>query len=190
VGQGTAQSSTNETGCPPASIDIMTLRRRCGSLQSRPARPALTTSTTPAPFALVAVPVEAEIAHQFGELLQLLQVLRLVFLGKLDDSIAHRDRPSPSASITGRNIAISTPERDHGAVDKLDCNRTQLDEVLGGVHRLIEAAEMADAEYLVSDNGPEFEFDLRGEGERAFRADQKMRHVVWRHCRGVSASRL
>src|SRR5205085_12077666 len=52
--------------------------------------------------------------------------------------------------------------------------------MLGCIHSLIETAEMADAEYLVADDRPQLQLDLRGECKRAFRAHQKMRHVVGR----------
>ena len=80
-------------------------------------------------------------------------------------------------------------EREHGAVDQFDRDRPQLDQMLGGVHRLVETAEMADAERLVADDRPQLQLDLGGEGERAFGADQQMRHVVGA-LRGTSASRL
>ena len=37
-------------------------------------------------------------------------------------------------------------ELDHGAVDQLDRDRPELDDMLRGLHRLVEAAEMADAD--------------------------------------------
>ena len=53
-----------------------------------------------------------------------------------------------------------------------------LHQMLGGIHRLVEAAEMADAQHLVADHRPQLQFDLGGEGQRALGADQQMRHVV------------
>ena len=135
-----------------------------------------------APFALRLVPAKAEIGHQFAELLQLLQVVGLILLGEFDDQqrigiaahggIDHRPEH--------RNVAA---ERDHGAVDQFDRDRPQLYQMLGRIHRLVKAAEMADAEHLVADHRPQLQFDLGGEGQRAFGADQQMRHVVRRVAR-------
>ena len=50
--------------------------------------------------------------------------------------------------------------------------------MLGRVHRLIEAAEMADAEHLVSDERPQLQLDPGGEGQRAFGADKEMGEIV------------
>ena len=50
--------------------------------------------------------------------------------------------------------------------------------MLSCVHRLVKAAEVTNAEYLVADDGPELQLDLRGEGEGAFGADQQMRQIV------------
>ena len=55
--------------------------------------------------------------------------------------------------------------------------------MLGCVHRLIEATEMTDTQHLAADDRPQLELDLCGEGERAFGADQQMRHVVGRVAR-------
>ena len=135
-----------------------------------------------APFALVVVPAEAEIAHQLAELLQAHEIVRLILLGELDHQHRIRialdrggdDRPEH------RDVAA---EREHGAVDQLDRDRLELDQMLGRVHRLVKTAEMADAERLVADHGPQLQLDLGGEGEGALGADQKMRHVVARIAR-------
>ena len=135
-----------------------------------------------APFALRLVPAEAEIGHQLAELLQALQIFGLIFLGEFDD----QDRVGIAAHggaddrLEHRDLAA---ERDHGAVDQFDRDRPQLHQMLGGIHRLVEAAEMADAQHLVADHRPQLQLDLRGEGQRAFGADQQMRHVVRRVAR-------
>lgn len=135
-----------------------------------------------APFALRLVPAEAEIAHQLAELPEAGEIVGLIFLGELD----HQDRVGIAAHrrrddrLEHRDLA---PQRDHGAVDQLHCDRPQLDQMLGRVHRLVEAAEMADAEHLVADHGPQLQLDLRREGEGAFRPDQQMRQIVRRVAR-------
>ena len=124
-------------------------------------------------------PAEAEVAHQFGQLFQLAQVVGLIVFGELDneESIGIATHGGLDDGFEHRDVAA---EGDHGAVDEFDRDRLQLDEVLRRVHRLVEAAEVADAEHLVADQGPQLQFDFGREGERAFGADQKMRHVVRR----------
>ncbi len=105
------------------------------------------------PFALRIVPAEAEIGHQFGELLQPLQIVGLILVGEFD----HQHRIG-IAAYGGRNDRLENldvaAERDHGAVDQLDRDRLQFHQMLGGIHRLVEAAEMADADRPVADHGP------------------------------------
>ena len=135
-----------------------------------------------APFALRSVPAKAEVGHQFAELLQAMQVFGLVFLGEFHDQhrigiAAHRGRDD---RLEHRDVAA---ERNHGAVDQFHRDRPQLHQMLRRIHRLVKTAEMADAQHLVADDRPQLEFDLRGESQRAFGADQKMRHVVRRIAR-------
>ena len=103
-----------------------------------------------APFALRLVPAKTEIGHQFAELLQALQIFGLIFLGEFHDQdrigIAAHGRADNR--LEHRDLAA---ERDHGAVDQFDRDRPQLHQMLGGIHRLVEAAEMADAQHLVAD---------------------------------------
>ena len=135
-----------------------------------------------APFALRMVPAEAEIGHQFRKLFQLLQIVGLILFGELDDQqrIGIAAHGGLDHRPEHRDVAA---ERNHGAVDQFHRNRPQLHQMLGRIHRLVETAEMADAEHLVADDGPQLQLDLRREGQRAFGADQKMRHVVRRIAR-------
>ena len=135
-----------------------------------------------APFALRLVPAEAEIGHQLAERFQAPQIFRLILFREFDDQYCIRVAADGGGDdrLEHRDLAA---ERQHGAIDQLDGNRAKLYQMLGGVHRLVEAAEMADAEHLVADHRPELELDLGGEGECALRADQKMRHVVRRIAR-------
>ena len=130
-----------------------------------------------APFALRLVPAEAEIAHQLTELLQTLQVFGLILLGEFHDQhrIGVAAHGGANDRLEHRDVAA---ECDHGAVDQFYGNRAQLHQMLRRIHRLVEAAEMANAQHLVADDGPELEFDLCGEGQCAFGADQQMRHVI------------
>ena len=135
-----------------------------------------------APFALRVVPAKTEIGHQFAELLQALQIFGLIFLGEFHDQdrvgiAAHR---RADHRLEHRDVAA---ERDHGAVDQFDRDRPQLHQMLGGIHGLVEAAEMADAQHLVADHRPELQLDLCRESQRPLRADQEMRHIVRRIAR-------
>ena len=85
--------------------------------------------------------------------------------------------------MIGWNIAISRPSAIMVRSTSSTAIGPQLHQMLGGIHRLVETAEMADAEHLVADHRPQLQFDLRGEGQRAFGADQEMRHVVRRVAR-------
>ena len=135
-----------------------------------------------APFALRMVPAESKVRHQFGKLLQLLKIVRLILFRKFDDQqcirIAAHGRFDHGPEH--RNVAA---ERNHGAVDQFDRDRPQLHQMLRRIHRLVKTAEMADAEHLVADDRPQLEFDLRGEGQRALGSDQQMRQVVRRIAR-------
>ena len=134
-----------------------------------------------APFALRMIPAESKVRHQFGKLLQLLQIVRLIFFRKFDDQ--QRIRIAAHGRLDhGPEHRDVAAERNHGAVDQFHRDRPQLHQMLRRIHRLVETAEMADAEHLVADDRPQLEFDLRGEGQRAFGADQQMRHDCSAHC--------
>ena len=130
-----------------------------------------------APFALRVIPAEAEIGHQLAELFQSPDIVGLIFFGELDDQhrIGIAANGGADDGLEHRDLAA---QRQHGAIDQFDRDGAQLHQMLGGIHRLVETAEMADAEHLVADDRPQLQFDLGGEGQRAFRAYQQMRHVV------------
>ncbi len=120
---------------------------------------------------------EAEIAHQFDELLEAAQIV----VGVLAGEFAEEDRVglAPDKALDDRaEDGVVAGQLDHRAIDQLDRRGAQLDDVLGRLHRLVEAREMADAEDPVRGDRLEVELDLGEEGERAFRADQEMGHVV------------
>ena len=50
--------------------------------------------------------------------------------------------------------------------------------MLRGIHRLVETAEVADAEHFVADHRPQLQFDIGGEGQRALGTHQQMRKVI------------
>ena len=141
-----------------------------------------------APFALRVVPRKAEIAHQLGELLQAPQIFVLVLFGEFD----HQDGVGIAADggrdhrLEHRDVAA---QRDHGAVDQFDRDRLQLDQMLGGIHRLVEAAEMADAEHLVADHRPQLQLDLVVKASVPSEPTKRCAMLL-RALRGTSASRL
>ena len=89
-------------------------------------------------------------------------------------------RRARTASSVGRNIAISRASAIIVASTSSTAIGFELDDVLGRLHRLVERAEMADAERALAEHGPELELDRGGIGERAFRADENMREIVSR----------
>ena len=166
---------------PSCFIDIMTLRPEVRKSEMAVCVAGSTTSTTPPHLRCGWLQPKPRSAISSPKLLELCQIVGLIFFGEFDDqqrigiaahgSIDHRPEH--------RNVAA---ERDHGPVDQFHGDWPQLHQMLGGIHRLIKAAEMADAEHLVADHGPELQLDLGRKGERAFRAYQQVRHVV----RGVA----
>jgi len=100
----------------------------------------------------------------------------LVVLGKFDEQhglrIAAHDRVDRWAEH--RDLAR---QAQHGAIDELDRGRAELDDVLRGVHRLKEAAEMAGAHRAGAEQRRELELDAGRERERALGADEKMRKI-------------
>ena len=129
-----------------------------------------------APFGAALVPAEAEIADQVLELAQPAQVFLVIVLAELDQQdgggrAAHeffQRRPEH------RDLAR---QLDHGAVDQLDRDRPKPHDVLGGIHRLVEAAEVDGADRAAAEQRRQLQFDAGREAERAFGADQHMREV-------------
>ena len=130
----------------------------------------------PAPARRALVPADAEIVHQLLEPHQAAQVLVLILLGELDKQdrlrIAAHDRVD--GGLEHRDLA---GEAQHGAVDQLDRDRPELDDVLRRIHRRHEAAEMAGADRATPEQRRKLELDPGGERERALGADQDMREV-------------
>ena len=121
-------------------------------------------------------PGVAEVAHQFGEPQQPAEILVLVVLAELDEQdrfgiAAHHgvDRRLEHGDVAR--------EPEHGAVDQLDRDRPELDDVLRRLHRTLEAAEVAGADRAAAEQRRELQLDLGGKAERAFRADQDVREV-------------
>src|SRR5204863_245787 len=83
------------------------------------------------------------------ELLQPLQIVGLVFLGEFDDQnrVGFAADRSPNDALEHHDLAA---EGDHGAIDQLHSDWAQPHQMLGGIHRLVETAEVADAEHLVA----------------------------------------
>ena len=144
-----------DTGFRSSFIDIMMLRPDARTSAMAVCSAGSAISTTPPHLAPIFVPREAEIAHHLDELLHLARVLvRPVVefdqqhgLGLfahefLERRAEHRDRPG---------------EIEHRLVDQLDRDRAQLHQMLGRVHRLVELAEMADADHALAEHRPELQ---------------------------------
>ncbi len=110
-------------------------------------------------MAALAVPAEAERAHEVVQAAQPAGVLRLVLgelhqqqgLGRaLDEALQRR---AEQRDLAG--------QRQHGGVDEFDGDGLQRHQVLGGVHGLEERAEMADAERAAAKQRPELQVDAR-----------------------------
>ena len=95
---------------------------------------------------------------------------------------APRGRRARQLAMIGLNISISRPSASMVRSTSSTAIGPSSHQMLGGIHRLVEAAEMADAQHLVADQRPQFQFDRGGEGQRAFGADQEMRQIVGRDC--------
>ena len=129
-----------------------------------------------APFGAALVPAEAEIADQLVQPLQPAQVLVLIVLGELDQQDRRRLAAHECLQRRAEHRDLAR-QLDHGAVDQLDRDRRELDDVLGRLHRLVEAAEMAGADRAAAEQRRQLQFDRGGEAERAFGADQDVREV-------------
>ena len=93
-----------------------------------------------APFGAGPVPADAEIADQLAKLLQPTQIL-IIVLGEFDKQ--NRFRIAAQERIHRRPVHRDVAgEPEHGAVDQLDRDRTELDDILRRRHRLVKAAEM------------------------------------------------
>ncbi len=129
-----------------------------------------------APFRPALAPAEAEIADQLVQARELPQVLAVIVLAELDEE--HGFRVAAHELLKRRTEHRNVPgEADHRTVDQLDRDGVEPDDVLGGLHGLVEAAEMAGADRAPSRQRRELQRDPRGEGERSFRADQDVGEV-------------
>src|SRR5262249_24207687 len=129
-----------------------------------------------APLRAGLAPAETEIAHQVPELHEAAEVVVLVILGKFDEQhgfgIAAHDRVDRGAE----HRDLPRPPQP-GAIDELGRDRAELDDVLRGVHRLKETAEMAGPHRAGAEQWRKLQLDAGGERERAFGADEKMREI-------------
>ena len=107
---------------PSSFIDIMMLRPAVRTSVMRGLQLRVEHLDHAAPFGAGLVPAEAEIAHQFAELLQAAQILVPVVLGEFDEQ--HRVRIAAHEGVDGRlEHRDVAGERDHGAVDQFDRDR-------------------------------------------------------------------
>ena len=153
-----------ETGFPSLFIDIMMLRPDARTLPHRRLAGASVTFTT-----LLRM---AEVAHQLVEPLEAAQVLGLVVFGELHE----QQRVGLAAHVGLHHRAEHgdvAGELDQRAVDHLDGDGTELDDVLRRLHRLAEGGEVADAERLVLRQRRQLQLDAARDRQRALRAAQQ-----------------
>jgi hypothetical protein len=119
---------------------------------------------------------KAEVGHQFTQLRELLQLRLALVAGKLDQQ--QRIWLAAHETIDGlakqRNLARQI---DHGAIDQFDRGRVEPDDMLGRVHRLVKAREMANAQHLVPRDLLQLQLQAGKKRQRAFRTDQQARDV-------------
>ena len=115
---------------------------------------------------------QAEIAHQFLEPVEAAQIFGLIVLGELDEQ--QRIRRAANVFVHhGPEHGDVARQLDQGAVDQLDGDGTELDDVLGRLHRPAERREMADAERLVARLRRQLQRDALRQRQRALGADQQ-----------------
>ena len=161
---------------PSSFIDIMMLRPAVRTSEMPACSFAIEHLDHAAPFGAAVVEGEAEIADEFAEPLQPAQIFVPVLLGELDKQ--NRLRIAAQERIDDRPVhgdVAGKPE--HGAVDQLDRDRPERDDVLRRFHRFVEAAEMAGAERAAAKQRRQFQLDPGREGERALGADEQMREI-------------
>jgi len=129
------------------------------------------------------VPGKAEIADQRLEPFETSDVLVPRVLGKLDQQ--HRIGIAAHDGVDGRAEHVDRARKlDHGAVDQLDRDGLELDDVLGRIHGVVEAAEMAGADSTPTEQRPQLELDPGGKAERPLGADEQLGEIVDRRVGG------
>ena len=124
---------------------------------------------------------QAEIGHQFDQPRKITELILALLARELDqqDRVGSADPPTvdegPFDDRPERRIGAR--QLDHGAVDQFDGGGLQLHDVLGAVHRLVEAREVHHAQSLVPGQRREFQRESLRHRQRAFAADQQMRQV-------------
>ena len=167
----------NETGLPSPFIDIMMLSPAvrtsvmpAWSLGSR-------TSTTPPHFCPGTVEAKAELGHQVLERGETAKILLPGILGELDQQ--HRLGVAADEGVHGGAKHVDAAgKRNHGAIDKFHRDRRELDDILGRIHGVMEAGEMAGADGAAAEQRRELELDAGGKPERALGADQDVGEIV------------
>ena len=128
----------------------------------------------------------AEVAHQLVEPFEAAQVLGLVGLRELHQQ-QRIGRPAHVGLHHRAEHGDVAGELDQRAIDHLDGDGAELDDVLRRLHGLAEGGEVADAERLVLGQRGELQFEAARDGERALRAAQQ-RGEIDRPGEGRSAS--
>ena len=145
----------------------------------------------PAAPVLTLVPAEAEIAHHVVEPAQTGLILGHVLFGEFHQQ--QRGRVAAHRLFHRRlEDRDGAGQFNHRVVDQLDRNRIKGHKMLRRIHRLVEGREMADPHQLLCRQRRELQLDRGAEGQRAFRADKKMREVdaVAGHAAGAQRHRI
>ena len=115
-----------------------------------------------------------EIGHQGDQVAQFAQVFIGPRLSEFDQQQGCRvalhetvDRRLEHGDVAGQG--------DHRVIDQFDRHRAEFDQVLGGVHGLIESREMANAKGFIAGQGRQFQSHPFRIGQGAFRTDQQVR---------------
>ena len=136
----------------------------------------------PAPLRAALVEGESKIAHHGGEVLEPPDVLELVVLAELDQQDRLRLAMDEGLQRRAEHRDLAR-KLQHRAVDQLDGDRLQFHQMLRGVHRLVERAEVARADRAAAEHRPQLQLDAGGEAERPFRSDQDVREIMARGIR-------
>ena len=119
---------------------------------------------------------QAQVAHQLDQRAQLRQQCAAVVAAELDQQ--NRRRLAQQRGLDRRTECwVVARQIDHRSVDQFDRAGPELDDVLGRVHRCVEAREVHHPQQLGARQGAELEPQAAGESQRALGADQQVRQV-------------
>ena len=119
---------------------------------------------------------KTEVADQLVQPRQPAQIFIPFGFGKLHQQ--HRGRRTAHEGVDGRTKHRDLAGQfDHGAIDELDRDRVELDDVLSRIHGAVKAAEVAGADGAAAEERRELELNAGRERERALGTDQDVRKI-------------